>query len=211
MATIHPSATLVPGKLELLQAWVPTQPWAAGLDTSALEQVGAYRFDDPAGEVGTETFLLRTGDGTVLQVPVTYRAQPLDGAELVGTTEHSVLGTRWVHDGPTDPVYAAALAGALLTGTPQAQLELQTPDGPVVREPTARVHVDGALGTVGPPPADAEVAVSTAGTTTVLATGAAELVLLRVLGGAEEGAVGGSVLRGTWAGQDTPVLLAHAR
>ncbi|MEI4281062.1 CG0192-related protein [Klenkia terrae] len=211
MATIHPSATLVPGKLELLQAWVPTQPWAEGLDTSALEQVGAYRFDDPAGEVGTETFLLRTGDGTVLQVPLTYRAQPLDGAELVGTTQHSVLGTRYVHDGPADPVYAAALAAALLTGTPQAELELQTPGGPVVREPTARVHVDGALGTVGPPPSDAEVAVSTVGTTTVLATGAADLVLLRVLGGAEEGSVGGSVLRGTWTGQDTPVLLALAR
>ena len=211
MATIHPGATLVPGKLELLQAWVPTQPWAGDLGTAALEVAGAYRFDDPAGEVGTETFLLRTGDGTVLQVPVTYRAQPLDGAVLVGQAEHSVLGTRWVYDGPTDPVYAAALAAALLTGTPQAQLEDQTPEGPVVREPTARVHVDGALGTVGPPPTDAEVAVSTAGTTTVLATGVAELVLLRVLGGAEEGAVGGSVLRGTWAGQDTPVLLAFAR
>ncbi len=58
---------------------------------------------------------------------------------------------------------------------------------------------------------DAEVTVTTAGTTTVLATGAAELVLLRVLGGAEEGAVAGPVLRGTWAGQDTPVLLALAR
>ena len=73
------------------------------------------------------------------------------------------------------------------------------------------MHVDGALGTVGPPPSDAEVAVSTVGTTTVLATGAADLVLLRVLGGAEEGSVGGSVLRGTWTGQDTPVLLALAR
>ena len=210
MAVIH-LATLVPGKLELLQAWVPTQPLAAGLDTTALELAGAYRFDDPAGEVGTETFLLRTGDGTVLHVPVTYRAQPLEDAVLVGTTEHSVLGHRFVYDGPTDPVYAAALSSALLTGTPQAELEYQTPDGPEVREPTARVHVDGALGTLSGPPADAEVTVTTEGTTTVLRTDGGELVLLRVLGGPEEGSVGGPVLRGTWAGQDTPALLALAR
>ncbi|SDP23097.1 hypothetical protein SAMN05660199_03424 [Klenkia soli] len=207
MATIH-LATLTPGKLELLQAWVPAQPWAAGLDTSALEQVGAYRFDDPAGEVGTETFLLRAGD-TVLHVPVTYRAEPLDGAGLVGVTEHSVLGTRYVHDGPTDPVYAAALAAALLMGSPQAELEYQTPGGPEVREPTARVHTDGALGTVVP--AVGPVTTTTEGTTTLLRADGQELVLLRVLGGAEEGAVAGPVLRGTWSGQDEPVLLALAR
>jgi len=34
-------------------------------------------------------------------VPLTYRGAPLDGAEdaLVGTTEHGVLGRRWVYDG----------------------------------------------------------------------------------------------------------------
>ncbi|KQS67066.1 hypothetical protein [Modestobacter sp. Leaf380] len=209
MAVIH-AATLVPGKLELLQAWVPTRPWAAGLTTASLEVAGAYRFDDPAGEVGTETFLLRAGDA-VLHVPVTYRAQPLEGAGLLGTTEHSVLGTRWVYDGPTDPVYAAALAAALLTGTPQAELEHQTPDGPELREPTARVHADGALGTLSPPPADVVVSATDQGTTTLLDTGGAELVLLRVLGGPAEGTVSGPVLRGTWAGQDTPALLAFAR
>jgi hypothetical protein len=43
--------------------------------------VSAYRFDDPAGEVGIETLLVRRGAGPVLQVPLTYRGAPLAGAE----------------------------------------------------------------------------------------------------------------------------------
>ncbi|RFA08629.1 hypothetical protein B7R54_04830 [Subtercola boreus] len=132
MALLH-KAVLTPSKLELLQEWVPAQPWFTAADTDgaggpdvpdgALEQVGSYRFDDPAGEVGIETMLLRVPagsgvEGPVLQVPVTYRAEPLDGAGdwLVGTVEHSVLGTRWVYDACGDPVYAAVLGTVILGG-----------------------------------------------------------------------------------------------
>lgn len=59
---VHHLATIVPSKLELLQAWVPHQPWTAGADTSALTRLGSYRFDDPDGEVGIETHLLATAD-----------------------------------------------------------------------------------------------------------------------------------------------------
>src|SRR5438270_5818036 len=98
MALIY-KATLNPSKLSLLAAWLPGRPWFPG-DTD-VQQLGAYRFDDPAGEVGIESFLLQTGDGSVVHVPLTYRGAPLAQAEefLVGTTEHSVLGTRWVYDG----------------------------------------------------------------------------------------------------------------
>ncbi len=49
-------------------------------------------------------------------MPLTYRAAPLDGAEhaLLGTMEHSVLGTRWVYDGPHDPVYVGQLMATIL-------------------------------------------------------------------------------------------------
>jgi hypothetical protein len=50
MAVMHPT-TLVPSKLELLAAWLPSQPWFDG-DASRLESLGAYRFDDPVGDVG---------------------------------------------------------------------------------------------------------------------------------------------------------------
>jgi Maltokinase N-terminal cap domain len=94
MATIH-NATLNPSKLTLLNAWLPSRTWFTGV--ADVQRVGAYRFDDPAGEVGIESFLLQAGDGSVLHAPLTYRGAPLAGAEefLVGTIEHSVLGRRW--------------------------------------------------------------------------------------------------------------------
>jgi hypothetical protein len=114
MAVHHP-ATIVPGKLELLQAWVPDQPWLAGADVSTLTRLGSYRFDDPDGEVGIETHLLGTADGRVLQVPLTYRGAPQTSAEhaLITTMTHTMLGDRWIYDACHDPVYRAALAAAI--------------------------------------------------------------------------------------------------
>src|SRR5690349_10364756 len=113
MAVIH-HATITPTKLELLAGWLPGRPWFPG---GELRQVDAYRFDDPAGEVGVETLLV-AADGAVVQAPLTYRGAPLEAAEqhLLGTMEHSVLGTRWIYDGCGDPVWAAALATTVLTG-----------------------------------------------------------------------------------------------
>lgn len=112
MAIIH-RATLVPTKAELLSAWLTGEP----------EVLGAFRYDDPAGEVGIEAFLVRVGD-QVRHVPLTYRGAPYDGATLVGTMEHSVLGTRWVYDGTTDPVALGCYQRALAGEQEQAVLEL---------------------------------------------------------------------------------------
>ena len=142
MALLH-QATLSPSKLELLGAWLPSRRWCDSLvGTERPEQLGAYRLDDPAGEVGIESFLLRVGDATVLHVPLTYRAAPLAGAEqhLVGEMEHSVLGHRWVYDGCGDPVWATTTARTVLTGGVQADLTIEI-DGEVQhREPTATVR-----------------------------------------------------------------------
>src|SRR5689334_24989492 len=102
MAIFH-RAKLRPTKEELIAAWAPTRSWgpAAG-DT--LDVIGSYRFDDPEGRVGMETHLV-TAAGALFQVPLTYRDEPLAGAEaaLISEMEHSVLGTRWVYDGLRDP------------------------------------------------------------------------------------------------------------
>jgi hypothetical protein len=113
MAVHHP-ATIVPSKLELLQAWVPHQPWLSDADTSTLTKLGSYRFDDPDGEVGIETHLLGTADGQVFQVPLTYRGTPRASAEqsLITTMTHTTLGDRWIYDACDDPVYVTALATA---------------------------------------------------------------------------------------------------
>ncbi len=137
MAIIH-QADLRPTKLELLADWLPTRSWYSGPAGAAVERVAAFRFDDPDGEVGVETLLVRVDGGPVLQVPLTYRATPLAGADehLVGTTDHSVLGTRWVYDAGADPVYVFTLLNTMLTGGREADEMVETDGGPQRRDPS---------------------------------------------------------------------------
>ncbi len=140
MAIIY-KATLSPTKLELLEKYLPRLAGLASRGPDALTQIGAYRFDDPAGAVGIETIILTTGTGTLIQRPLTYRNDPLEDAEdwFVGTTEHSVLGTRWVYAGFGDPVYVGQLVRTIASGGSGAEEEVQSSDGPVNRQPTVTV------------------------------------------------------------------------
>ncbi|MFC7489480.1 MULTISPECIES: maltokinase N-terminal cap-like domain-containing protein [unclassified Knoellia] len=115
MAEIHKGASITPTKLELLEAWMGQQRWYAGKGTSpSLRRLASWRLGDPAGDVGVEVLIVADDSGPspiTYQVPLTYRPVAVPGLEpaLVGVTEHSVLGTRWVYDAPHDPVYAAQL------------------------------------------------------------------------------------------------------
>jgi hypothetical protein len=203
VATIH-RATLTPGKLELLAGWLPSRPWCA--DVEGLRQLGAYRFDDPADEVGLEAFLLQAGDGPVLHVPVTYRGAPLEdaGDHLIGTTEHSVLGTRWVYDACGDPVWVTALATAALTGGSGADEVVVSEQGEEPREPTATVAGSGTTGTEVPI-VDLVTCTDSAATTLVRSDGL-ELTIVRRVGADAPG----ETLSGSWAGGG-PVALAGVR
>jgi hypothetical protein len=199
MALIH-DATITPTKLELLAAWLPGRPWFPG---GELRKVGAYRFDDPAGEVGIETLLVAAGNA-VVQAPLTYRGGPLDGAErhLLGTMEHSVLGTRWIYDGCGDPVWAAALTTAVLTGGTQAE-ELEERDGELVpRTPSATAQGSGAAET--PVPGLTIAVPHDEDGMTVVATGPLTLLLARVVGTPIEAE---DTLTVTWDG-GTPTVAA---
>ena len=137
MATIHTGTTLSPSKLELLTDWLPRQPWYRGTAEPVLARAGGFRLDDPAGEVGIEVMVVTDeSSGAAYCVPLTYRAAPLAGAEagLIGTTEHGVLGTRWVYDGEHDPVAVTQLL-AFAVGRVQAQHQSRsdTPDPSVGR------------------------------------------------------------------------------
>jgi Maltokinase N-terminal cap domain len=206
-------ATLTPSKIELLRAWVPAQPWLGDADASALEAVGAYRFDDPDGEVGVETHLLRTVDGRILQVPLTYRGSPSIGAELslIGTMQHSVLGERWVYDGCADPVYVRALATAVLCGGTQAELEVVTDAGNERRQATTLVSGSGASDSAIP--GVGAVTYSNEETTTVIGADHLELIVFRTVDRQPDDATPGGMdsLVGTWPGHDTPALLALAQ
>ena len=211
MALIY-SADIRPSKLELVQSWAPTQPWfPAGADVE-LGQAGAYRFDDPDGEVGIETLLFSLGDGTVIQIPLTYRGAPLDGAEnhLITTMKHSVLGDRWVYDGAGDPVYIATTATTVLTGKAQAELLVATDAaGSVVRrEPTAHVASSGRETSVVPVLSVTDVAVRHDGGVTLIDAGGIRLALARVISDdALTSFADAETLTGTWEGQDSAVPL----
>jgi hypothetical protein len=216
MALLY-QAELRPSKLDLIAAWAPTQPWFVGDADAGFVSVASFRFDDPQGEVGIETLLVRSGDGPILQVALTYRGSPLPGGDawLIGTMDHSVLGPRWVYDGAGDPAYLAAVAAAALTGASQAEQFIDIDGQRVVREPTALVRGSGTPGAVTPGlPAMDTVSTRHEHGVTVVNAGALRLVVARVLSdGASVGllaveepanAVSSAVLSGTWTGQAVP-------
>lgn len=144
--------TMSPSKLELLTAWLPAQPWY--LDTGHepdLTKAGGFRLDDPQGEVGIEFMVVTDRSGgraTAYQVPLTYRAHALASAAggLIGTSEHGVLGHRWIYDGAHDPVLVAQLVAAIQgESEPQDQNISNTPDGTVSWHPVT----DGSLMATG--------------------------------------------------------------
>lgn len=89
---------------DLLKAWMPGQRWfpSKGRDIS-LSRAGGIRLEDPTGEVGLEVHIVAVESGRrldVVNVPLTFRAEPLAGAEaaMLGETEHTELGRRYVYD-----------------------------------------------------------------------------------------------------------------
>jgi hypothetical protein len=207
MALLY-QAEIRPDKLELIAAWLPGRPWYQGPSSPELTRVAACRFDDPAGEVGVETILVRAGDGPVLHVPLTYRGSPLDGgdASLVGTTEHSVLGKRWVYDACGDPVYAAAVTGAILGLVAQAEEYVDVDGVPVRRDPIMTVS-GASVDEVIDPPVVTAVRDVTEGDPTIVTTDSVTLAVVRVIGTQAAGAA----LTGAWDGQTTSAPLAFLR
>lgn len=144
MASIH-QTTMTPTKLELLTGWLPGQSWyTGGARTPHLVKAGGFRLDDPAGEVGIEFMIVvdtAAREPVAYLVPMGYRDAALEGVPgeaLIGTSEHGVLGTRWIYDGVHDPVVTAQLR-SLLRGEAVAQQQSvsDTPD------PTVTVHGSG--------------------------------------------------------------------
>lgn len=210
MSLIH-DTTMHPSKLELLAEWLPTQSWFTG-DIAQLASLGAYRFDDPEGEVGLEGYLLTAGGETVYHVPLSYRGALLEGGEsfVVGTSEHGVLGTRWINDATGDPVFRAVLAAKIAQGGREEELFLQSAEGEVTALDRA-VHVRGSGEPGNPVPELWEATVEERGASVDISTGLAELEVRRVLNPAasvNSGSPSAQVLRATWPGQLDPVVLA---
>ena len=205
MARFH-LATITPTKSELIAQWAPTQPWGLAADVP-VEVIGSYRFDDPDGRVGMETHLVPAG-GTLLQVPLTYRDEPLEGADdsLITEMQHSVLGTRWVYDGLRDPRLVVMLAAVAMTGQGEA-LGLAIYDGRWYVAPS-NVRIQGGGWTQERVPVDGFEVGHDDATGTVLRNDRFELTVFRRPMPGPRPAIG---LTATWDTQPDPVVLAEVR
>jgi len=200
MAIVYPQADLTPSKKELMDAWLPTRSWFDG--NPDRKPVGSFRFDDPAGEVGCEGFLLGAEGVPTLFLPLTYRGAELDGAEehLVGTTEHSELGPRWVYDGCADPVFIGELVRVVLTGGTGVDHEYDIGNGPESRPTNAQVQGSGSASDV---PLVEEVGSHDEGPLTIVNAGPFEVVVARIVGTYVDAA---ETLAVTWKGGNDIVI-----
>ena len=202
MALFH-LATVSPTKSELIADWAPAQSWGPP-DDAPIQVIGSYRFDDPDGRVGMETHLVSAGD-LLLQVPLTYRDEPLDGADdaFIVEMQHSVLGTRWVYDGLGDPRFVVMLAAVTMTGQGEA-LGLGVYDGRWYIVPS-NVRIEGGGWTQERVPVDRFELETDDATRSVLRNDRFELSVYRRPAPGERPPIG---LTATWDGLPDPVLLA---
>jgi len=203
MALFH-RATISPTKEELIAEWAPTQPWGPPADVPT-EVIGSYRFDDPEGRVGMEIHLVDAG-GMLLQVPLTYRDEPVAGAQeaLITEMQHSALGTRWVYDGLRDPRLVVMLAAVAMTGQGEA-LGMAVYDGRWYIAPT-KVRIQGGGWTQERVPVDGFELESDEASKSVLRNDRFELTVFRRPASAPRPAIG---LTASWDGQSDPVVLAE--
>jgi hypothetical protein len=199
-------ATITPTKTELIADWIPTQPWGPTPDTP-IEVIGSYRFDDPDGRVGMETHLVTAGD-TLMQVPVSYRGEPLEGSAdaLITEMQHSVLGRRWVYDGLRDPLLVVMLAGVGMTGQGEA-LGMAVYDGRWYIAPS-NVRIQGGGWSQERVPVDGFELASDDATRVVFHNDRFELSVFRH---PVPGVRPGIGLTATWDGQPNAVVLAEVR
>ena len=181
-----------------------TQPWGPPAD-APIDVIGSYRFDDPDGRVGMETFLVSAGDA-LLHVPLIYRDETLDGADdaLITEMHHSVLGTRWVYDGIRDPLFVVMLAGVAMTGQGEA-LGMAAYEGRWYIAPS-NVRIQGGGWSQARVPVDGFVLDGDDATGAVLTNDRFELTVYRQPVPGSRPAIG---LTATWDGQPNPVVLAE--
>ena len=205
MAIFH-RATITPTKAALIAEWAPAQPWGPPAD-APLDVIGSYRFDDPDGRVGMETFLVTAGT-TRFQVPLTYRDEPLDGGDdaFIAEMHHSVLGTRWVYDGLGDPLYVVMLAAVAMTGQGEA-VGMAVYDGRWYIAPS-NVRIEGGGWTQERVPVDGFELVTAGTATAVLRNDRFELTVFRRPVAGPKPAIG---LVATWDGHQDAVVLAEVR
>ena len=162
----------------------------------------AFRFDDPDGR-GRAAKASCSGPALPTPVlPLTYRGAELDGAEehLVGTTEHSELGPRWVYDGCADPVFVGELVRAVLTGGTGVDHEYDIGNGRGVAPTKPRCRAAAVRPMY---PSSRSVGCHDEGPLTIVNAGPLELAVARIVGTYVDAA---ETLAVTWKGGNDIVI-----
>jgi len=154
-----------------------------------------------------ETHLVSAG-ATLLQVPLTYRDEPLVGADdaLIVEMQHSVLGTRWVYDGLRDARLVVMLAAVAMTGQGEA-LGMAVYDGRWYIAPS-NVRIQGGGWTQERVPVDGFDVDHEDATSAVLRNDRFDLTVFRRPVPGPRPVIG---LTATWDGLPEPVVLAEVR
>ncbi len=205
MALYH-RAAITPTKPEVVAAFTADQPWC-GVHADEVEVIGAFRFDDPLGRVGMESFLAQAG-GDLVFVPLTYRDEPSEAAAdaFICTVEHTVLGTRWVYDGLGDPLYVTMLTAVSVTGQGEA-LGMVEVDGRWIIAPT-NVRIRGGGWTTDRVPVDGMEPAGGDAAQPVFRNDGFELTVTRNPSLGDQPAMG---LTATWPELDGSVVLTTVR
>ncbi|GGE90253.1 maltokinase N-terminal cap-like domain-containing protein [Mycetocola zhadangensis] len=106
--------------LEYISPWVVSQRWFASKGrVPRLESIGSWEIPSDGPRIVTHLIMDFSARVPVLyQVPVTERAEPLDGAENALIAEVATEnGTTYLYDGPHDPAYATALLRMISAST----------------------------------------------------------------------------------------------
>lgn len=108
-----------PGFLDILQTWLPHQPWFPhGTGRRTLTRVGGLRLPTPEGDADQRLFLElhlftveHAGGSERIAVPVALRSRPsaLAGKNaFIGKLATQEFGEVWVYDGARDRAFLAA-------------------------------------------------------------------------------------------------------
>ncbi len=199
-------ATITPSKAEVVEQWLAGEPWAP-TSGDQLVVVGSFRFDDPNNRVGMEVHLVEV-DGTLLQVPLTYRDEPEPAAAdaFICEMEHSELGTRWVYEGLGDDRFVTMLAAVSMTGQGEA-LGMVLNDDRWYIAPAA-VRIEGGGWGQERVPVDRFELESETDTTLVFGNDSFEMIVHR---SPVEGPRPDIGLTATWDGRQNPVVLSEIR
>jgi hypothetical protein len=144
----------------------------------------------------------------LFQIPLTYRDEPLEGAEdaFITQMEHSVLGTRWVYDGLRDPRFVTMLAAVALTGQGESLGMVQVDGRWFIAPSNVRLHGGG--WTQDRVPVDGFELASDEETASVLRNDRFELTVFRRPDLGPRPRIG---LTASWAGLGGEVVLADVK